>query len=238
VKADLDIIESQRELTLIDYVRIFGILIFVSVACLCIALFALRAKSPAAILAQEPITNVATETTRAEPNIKAKVQGAATVAPPDPHYIALVSSYAQSASETPNLQAKPSLQRVKAIREHHAEHRRPTADLSRRSASFGKDVPRSIKMLIEMWASSSGKAKNRGNGVYAYGTTISFPSAAHSQRFHGEFLPLELHHFLHPFGTVVGHAHDLDPELHRLALPYGQNRTSRSLTSCRLKRSG
>jgi hypothetical protein len=75
----------------------------------------------------------------------------ATATQSEPHYIALVSSYAQSSSETPNLPAKPSLQRVKVIREHQAEHRRPTADLSKRSASFGKGVPRSIKMLIEMW---------------------------------------------------------------------------------------
>ena len=61
---------------------------------------------------------------------------------------------------------------------------------------------------------------------------------AHSQRFHGEFLPFELHHFLHSLGTVNGHAKHLDPELHQLALPYGQNRTRRLLTSCGLKRSG
>jgi hypothetical protein len=61
---------------------------------------------------------------------------------------------------------------------------------------------------------------------------------AHSQRLHGEFLPFELHHLLRLFSTIIGHAHHLDPELHRLALPYEQNRTSRSLTSCRLKRSG
>jgi type IV secretory pathway VirB10-like protein len=163
MKPNVDL-ESQGELTLIDYVRISGILIFVSLACLCIVLLAHGTERSATIPAQEPITNVTTETAQAEPNIKDKVQGAASVAQQEPHYIAFVSPYAQSSSETPNLPAKPrqsgdakgklaapSLQRAKAIREHDAGHRRPTADLSRRSASSEKSMPRSIKMLVEMW---------------------------------------------------------------------------------------
>jgi len=78
-----------------------------------------------------------------------------------------------------------------------------------------------------------------GHKLLQHSLEHGFPfGQAHSQRFHGEFLPFELHHFLHLFGTVIGHAHHLDPEVHQLALPYRQYRTSRSLTSCRLKRSG
>jgi hypothetical protein len=69
MKPNLDI-ESQKELTLIDYVRIFGILIFVSLACLCIVLLAHGAKRSATIPAQELIANVAAETTQSDPNIK------------------------------------------------------------------------------------------------------------------------------------------------------------------------
>jgi hypothetical protein len=158
-------------------------LIFVSLACLCIVLLAHGAKRSATIPAQEPIANVNIETTQSDPNATAKAQPAATVAQPEPRYIALVSPSAQSSSETPNLPAKPSqsgdakgkldapgLQRAKAIREHHknlvtiwtAQHRRPTADLSRRSGSFEKGVPRSIKMLIEMWRRAAVEANKTG----------------------------------------------------------------------------
>jgi hypothetical protein len=68
--------------------------------------------------------------------------------------------------------------------------------------------------------------------------TTNAIESLHIHGFHGEFLPFELHHFLHSFGTVVTHTHHLDLELHQLALLYEQNPTSRSLTSCRLKRSG
>jgi hypothetical protein len=163
MKPNLDI-ESQGELTLIDYVRISGVLLLVSLGCLCIVLLALGTKRSATIAAQELITNVTTETTQAESNIKGNVQGAPTVAQPEPHYIALVSPHDQSSSESANLQVQPSeggdangkvaapgLQRAKAFREHHAEHRRPTGDLSRRSGSSKKGVPRSVKMLIGWW---------------------------------------------------------------------------------------
>jgi hypothetical protein len=165
MKPNLDI-ESQRELALTDYVRISGILIFVSLACLCIVLLAHGAKRCATIPAEEPIANVTIETTQSDSNAKAKVQPGATVAQQEPHYnyIALVSPCAQSSSETLELPAKPShsgdakgklaapgLQGAKVIREHHAQHRRHTADFSRRSDSLERSVRRNIKMLIEMW---------------------------------------------------------------------------------------
>jgi hypothetical protein len=161
MKPNLDI-ESQRELTLIDYARISGILIFVSLAFLCIVLLAHGAKRSATIPAQKSFANAATETTQAEPNMNANVPGAATATQLEPHYIALVSLYALSSTETPNILAKPGkngdakrtppgLQRAKTIREHRVEHRRLTANLSRRSGSFESGAPRSVKMLIEMW---------------------------------------------------------------------------------------
>lgn len=163
VKSNLDI-ESQRELALTDYVRISGILIFVSLACLCIVFIAHGAKRSATISVQQPIANVTIETTQSDPSAKAKAQPAATLAQQEPHYIALVSPGAQSSSETLELPAKPSqsgdakgklaapgLQGAKAVGKHHAQHRRLTADLSRRFGFLERSVRRSIKMLIGMW---------------------------------------------------------------------------------------
>jgi hypothetical protein len=169
IKPNLDI-ESQRERTLIDYARISGILIFVSLACLCIVVLAHDAKRSATIPAQKSVANAATETPHAEPNMNANVPGAATATQSEPHYMALVSLYAQSSAETPNILAKPSkngyakgsspgLQRAKAIRGHRVEHRRLTANLPRRSGSFESGAPRSIKMLIEMWRRAAGRNK-------------------------------------------------------------------------------
>ena len=65
---------THGEITLVDCVRISGILIFVALICLCIGLLAAGAKRSATIPAQEAITSVFTETTHSKPNEKAHVR--------------------------------------------------------------------------------------------------------------------------------------------------------------------
>ena len=176
---------THGEITLVDYVRISGILIFVALICLCTVLLADGAKRSATIPAQEAITSVFTETTQSKPNEKAHVQFETAVTQPERYYVAFVSPSSQFLSETPNQpnnRAKTDgatgklvtsdVQRAKAILEHHgnlvmtwkATNRRSIAHPSRRSSSLERNVSKSVRILIEMWRRAADTNKTARDG--------------------------------------------------------------------------
>ena len=156
-------IATHGEITLVDYVWISGILIFVTLVCLCIVLLADGARRA---------TSVFTETTQSKSNAKAYVQFGTAITQPERYYLAPVSPSSQFSSETPNQlnnrdktdgatggTVTSDVPKAKAFLEHHgnlvmmwkAISRRSAAHSLRKSSTFERRVPKSVKKLIEMW---------------------------------------------------------------------------------------
>jgi hypothetical protein len=168
-------IRSQGKLTLGDWVWISSVLIFLALMCFCIVLLAHGANQSVTTQTQAGLrapTSTASSQPRSGWNREADSKSATTMAQRESYYVAFVSPSAKFSSDVPSQPTNRTKSRaaadklatnnpksVEAIREHRRNllkkrvmnHRRSTADASRRSARFKKGVPRSLKMLIAMW---------------------------------------------------------------------------------------
>jgi hypothetical protein len=172
MKPNLDI-ESQEELTLVDWIRISGILIFVALLCFCVVLLAKGVNQPATTHTKA-IVNASTPTgnlqPRLESNREAHAHSAPAITDQESHYIAFVSPSVQSSSKVPTQPIRRAQNRGatdKAIRGNRRNlvkmrgpnYRRFTVDAPGRSVFFEKGAPRSVEMLIEMWRRTSRTSK-------------------------------------------------------------------------------
>lgn len=174
-------IMSQRELTLVDLVWIFGALIFLALMCFCMVLFARGANQLATTQAQAiPASTPAAASLRplSESNREAHPQSVTAITPQESQNIGFVSTPAQASSEVPNRPTKwtqspratdklatTNSGSAKAIR----GNRRNLAVMrlaSRRRSAVEKGVPRTVKMLIKMWHRTSRTGKLALNGSH------------------------------------------------------------------------
>jgi hypothetical protein len=176
-------IRSQGELTLVDRVWISATLIFLALMCFCIVLLAHGANHSVTTQAQavpQAPTPSASSQPRSGSNREADSKSATIMTQRESYYVAFVSPSVDSLSKVLNQPTKstksrgatdklatPGTKSVRPIREHRrnlvnmrvTNHRRSTADASRRSGRFKKSAPRSVKMLIAMWRRNSRTSK-------------------------------------------------------------------------------
>ena len=158
---------SQRELTLVDLVWIFGALIFLALMCFCMVLFARGANQLATTQAQAiPASTPAAASLRplSESNREAHPQSVTAITPQESQNI-------QSSSEVPNLptkwtQSPRATDKLATTNSGSAKtvrgNRRNLAVMrlaSRRRSAVEKGVPRTVKMLIKMWHRTSRTGK-------------------------------------------------------------------------------
>jgi DNA-binding transcriptional regulator YiaG len=175
-------IKTHGELTLVDWVWIFGTLIFVALIWFCIVLLARGANQLATTQAQAVLAPESAAGLQAlsESDPAQHAQSVTAMTQREPQYLAFVSPSVDSSSKLPSQPTKRTKSRgstdklattnpksIKAIREHQRKlvrtrftnHRRSTVDVSRRSGRFKKGAPRSLKMLIAMWRQTSKTSK-------------------------------------------------------------------------------
>jgi hypothetical protein len=143
-------IKSHGEVTLVDWVWIFGALIFVALMCFCIVLFARGANQLSTTQSEAVLrvpTPAATSQPRSESTPEADAKSATTMTQRESYYIAFVSPSVDSSSKVPSQPTERTKSRgatdklatanpksVDAIREHRrnlvkmrvTNHRRST----------------------------------------------------------------------------------------------------------------